>query len=99
MKSKKQIETKGEVFSYGLAFFAGGGFMSVICIVFIITIPGLILTIPITIIGIIMMIIAPFLPTRTEECPKCHTKQKILKNKKTYECKECHDRVVPQQFV
>jgi hypothetical protein len=93
MDKNKEILTKKDSAVMSLQIFLIGIGASGLCLLFIITIPGLFISLPLALLGLIMLVVSPFMPTKIEVCPECGVKHTFLTSVKSYTCPECHKRI------
>ncbi|QGP91710.1 hypothetical protein MGLY_10520 [Neomoorella glycerini] len=93
----------GAVLNSLVLLFAGWGAMPIMAFLlmgiggFFIAIPMIILGVVIGLIGLISLLASIFASTIKIDCPYCHTKNKLLSGTKTFDCFECHQKVLIQQ--
>jgi ribosomal protein S27E len=92
-ESKLRTDTKGEVATTGAAAFVTGLGCSGCALITVIGIPALIITLPVALVGLIMLIASPFLKTKDVKCPKCGLVSHVLLSRKSFKCKECESIV------
>ncbi len=93
MASKKRLDTKGDLVGAGAAATLTGLTCSGCALITVIGAPLLIVTLPVALVGLIMLFSVPFLKTKDVKCPKCGQTNHVLANKKSFKCKECDSLV------
>lgn len=89
-----KFDTRGDVAVAGSAALLAGASCSGCAIVTIIGIPVLIITLPISLLGLVILLVAPFLKTKDITCPKCKEINHILNKRKTFVCRECDTTII-----
>lgn len=89
-----KIDTKGDLATIGSATLITGVTCSGCAAITVVGIPALIVTLPIALIGLIMLLVTPFLKTKDVKCPKCGELNHILTSRKAFACKECDTTVI-----
>lgn len=93
----------GAIVNNLILLFAGWGAMPIAALLlmgigwFFIAIPLAILGAILGLIGLISFLVSIFASTIKIDCPYCHTKNKLLSGTKTFDCFECHQKVLIQQ--
>lgn len=84
-----RFETKGDIATIGTATILTGLGCSGCLLLTVVGIPFLIVTLPVAGIGVLMLLVIPFLKTKDVKCPKCGEINHILTSRKAFTCKEC----------